>query len=85
MGLCGMAHAVPGDVNGDDAVSLEDAVISLQAVAGLTELDIKLEGDWDIGGDDAGGLAEAVYAMGMWLKMAAETAATRSPTAPAWA
>ena len=63
VGLCGMAHATPGDVNGDDAVSLEDAVISLQAGAGLTELEIDVDGDWDIGGDDAVGLAEAVYAM----------------------
>ena len=62
VGLCGLAHATPGDVNGDDAVSLEDAVISLQAVAGMTDLEIALDGDWDVGGD-AVGLAEAVYAL----------------------
>ncbi len=63
VGLCGMAHAVPGDVNGDGAVSLKDAVISLKAVAGLTDLGIDVDGDWDVGGDDAVGLAEAVYAL----------------------
>ena len=63
VGLSGMAHAAPGDVDGDNAVSLGDAVLSLRAVAGVTELDIDVDGDWDLGGDDAVGLAEVVYAL----------------------
>ncbi len=50
-----------GDVNGNGSVGFEDAVLALQASAGLSVQDVNL--DADVNGDDRIGLSEALYVL----------------------
>jgi len=52
---------VSGDINGDYSVTLADAVIALQVVAGMSPGDVALSGS--VNGNGKIGLAEAIYAL----------------------
>ncbi len=53
---------LPGDMNGDQAISLEDATIALRIIAGEgTETQANPSGDVD--GDSRIGLVEAIYGL----------------------
>ena len=53
---------INGDIDGDDAISLKDAIIILQILSGIQPAsDIYI--DADINGDSKIDLAEAVYVM----------------------
>ena len=55
------AGILPGDINGDYAVTLDDAVASLQIVAGAAPAPLNPGGDVD--GDSRLGIAEAIYVL----------------------
>jgi hypothetical protein len=57
-----MTALVPGDVDGSGATGLHDAVLALQAAAGIipaTAVDVGA----DVNGDGAIGVAEAMHAL----------------------
>ncbi len=53
---------VPGDIDGDRAVTLKDAVIALRVSAGL-DPGASIDLDAEVGGDGAVGIAEAAFAL----------------------
>lgn len=53
---------LPGDTNGNDTVSLEDAILALKTVIGESPSEIKLESD--VNGDGLIGIVEALYSLG---------------------
>jgi len=54
-------EAIPGDVNGDRAVTLADAVLALKVVAGMNTSGATVNKGADVNGDGKIGMAEAVY------------------------
>ena len=53
--------AIPGDINGDEAVNLADAVLCLIALVGLSGSDLSIKADVD--GDGKIGLPEAIFVL----------------------
>ena len=54
--------SIPGDVNGDSILNLQDAIISIQVASGKTPMVTASETP-DIGGDKQIGVEEAIYAL----------------------
>jgi hypothetical protein len=52
---------LPGDINGDDIISIKDVLLALKVVSGEFSGGIKIESDVD--GDNLIGLAEALYGL----------------------
>jgi hypothetical protein len=52
---------MPGDINGDEAVNLADAVLCLIALVGLSGSDVSIKADVD--GDGKIGLPEAIFVL----------------------
>jgi hypothetical protein len=56
--------AIPGDINGDEALNLADAVLCLRTLVGLPGSDVSIDADVD--GDGRIGLPEAIFVL-QWL------------------
>jgi hypothetical protein len=54
-------EAIPGDVNGDRAVTLADAVLALKVAAGMDTSGATVSKDADVNGDGKIGMAEVSY------------------------
>ncbi|MGD9972822.1 MAG: DUF1566 domain-containing protein [Desulfatirhabdiaceae bacterium] len=52
---------VPGDVSGDGVLDMKDALLALQALAGLEPSELSLAGD--VNGDGRIGMAEVIYVL----------------------
>jgi len=56
-----MTPKLPGDMNNDGVLSLDDAILGLQVVSGLAPAGIRSDAGGDVNGDNKIGLEEAIY------------------------
>jgi len=60
-GLFGCTVAVPGDINGDTVVGLDDAILGLKILAGINTDDVVVDMNADVNGDTRIGIEEVIF------------------------